>query len=195
MVTLSVRVRSIYGMQIWKSLKAAQQVLDDHCSCPGDAKGCFVDLKELPDRRFEAVATRPRLATESCDWEIASSKPAKYRKVFEKGLPCDLILDAITKIVAAPLVRPPRAVFAIDTPGDAKAWPILEAHPTAGATLLVWQEGKLWFGKVTLESGEIYLAGADSEDSAKQAACRSAGLTPEEAASIQWALRRRTMPL
>ena len=195
MITLSVRVLTTYGMQIWQSLKAAQHVLDSHCSCPGDTKGCFVDLTELPDRRFEAVVTRPRLATLNCDWAIASSKPAKYRKVFDKSAPSHQILAAIKGIITVPLVRPAPAVFAIDTLDSPKSWPILEAHSRLGAVLVVWQEGKLWFGKATLDGNEIYLAGTDSEDAAKQTVYRSAGLTPEETALIRWDLKTRVMPL
>src|SRR5688572_25701245 len=133
MITLSVRVRTIYGLQIWKSLKASQQALESQCSCPGDNKGCLVELTELPQRRFEAVVTRPRQAAVDCDWELAESDVAKYRKVFEKKAPAEAILNAVLTIVSAPLVRPPRAVFAIDTPGGPKSWPIQEAHSRAGA--------------------------------------------------------------
>lgn len=182
-------------MQIWKALKEAQPVLDSHCSCPGDTEGCLIDLSELPNRRFEAVVTRPRLATVSCDWDVASSRPAKYRKVFEKRTSSGLILDSVIRIVSAPLMQPPRVVFAIDTIDSAKSWPIQEAQSRTGAALLVWQEGNLWFGKVTLNGAEIYLAGTDSEDAAKEAVYRSAGLTSEEAAFVRWEIRRRIMPL
>jgi hypothetical protein len=195
MITLSVRVRTIYGLQIWESVKAAQQTLENHCSCPSDNKGCVVELTELPNRRFEAVVTRPRLATVSCDWDVAETEGAEYRKVFEKRAPADSILDAIISMVSAPLVRPPRAVFAIDTLDNPKSWPIQEAHSAVGAVFLVWQEGDLWFGKVTLDGSETYLAGKNSQDAAKQAVYRSAGLTREETNSIQWELRKRTMPL
>ena len=193
MITLSVRVRTIYGMQIWKSMKASQQSLDSHCSCPRD-NGCLVELTELPNRRFEAIVTRPRPVTTRCDWDVAETDDAKYRKVFEKRTPAESILDAVIRIVSAPLVRLPRAVFTIDTLDSPKSWPIQEAHSRVGAEFLVWQEGDLWFGKVTLDGHETYLAGTDSQDAAKQAIYRSAGLTPEETNSIQWELRKRPMP-
>lgn len=106
MITLTLRALSLYGKKITNSLRASEQALSKHCSCP-PGQSCTVEVNELPGRRFEVIVTRPTPVVERHDWNVMTSKlPSKYRRLFTKRASMDRIRDAVAWMIGAPLDKP-----------------------------------------------------------------------------------------
>ena len=105
MIRLSLRALSLYGKKVTDSIRANEQTLNMHCSCP-PGQSCDVEVNELPGRRFEVLVTRPGPVVESYDWmRLAPSVIGKYQRLFERRTSAARVRDSVAKIVGAPLVR------------------------------------------------------------------------------------------
>jgi hypothetical protein len=106
LITLTLRALSLYGKKIVNSLRASEQALSKHCSCP-PGQSCAVEINELPGRRFEVIVTRPSPVMERHDWSVLTSRSkGKYHRLFEKRTSMMRIRDAVAKMVGAPLENP-----------------------------------------------------------------------------------------
>ena len=105
MIRLSLRALSLYGKKLTNAIRANEQTLNMHCSCP-PGQSCNVEVNELPGRRFEVLVTRPGPVIESYDWvRQAPSVVGKYQRLFERRTSAARVRDSLAKIVGAPLVR------------------------------------------------------------------------------------------